>query len=354
MNEQALKDSYRLFQKNGYAESLEDFKNLIATNPDALKDSYRFSQKNGYKESLDDYKILIGVTPQLTTKYKFLPCIAKRGKPVTTKNGHVVIKYKVTVWDSPTIVVYQSNDGVSCRFMVVDGKYKLQKGTAKCTPTNKILYKLDVAQKDDTKIDGGGNTGGDGNVVVKTKKVYYDCSGVDIETTPLTYGCKDMKIVEIQGCLGIDPDGKFGPNTRKALIDNGYDISKGITKEIYTKVLASCDPSTSQTAGSTEGGADVKYLRTPIKMNFGDVPKMPSKMTMATSGSQGMTDAAYYQSLVDNGLIERNAIGRIVYKGKVLEPADKAKLDVQMNRLGYVESRIAATDEGARYVWKRE
>jgi hypothetical protein len=312
--------------------------------------------KGGFEKPItyQEFEKILGVSSgSTTTKYKFLPCIAKRGKPVTTKNGHVVIKYKVTVWDSPTIVVYQSNDGVSCRFMVVDGKYKLQKGTAKCTPTNKILYKLDVAQKDDTKIDGGGNTGGDGNVVVKTKKVYYDCSGVDIETTPLTYGCKDMKIVEIQGCLGIDPDGKFGPNTRKALIDNGYDISKGITKEIYTKVLASCDPSTSQTAGSTEGGADVKYLRTPIKMNFGDVPKMPSKKTMATSGSQGMTDAQFFQSFVDSGLITRNLIGRIVYKGQVLEPEEKSKLDNQMALMGYTPTREAATDEGERYVWKR-
>jgi hypothetical protein len=200
---------------------------------------------------------------------------------------------------------------------------------------------------------GGGNSGGGGGGSTATKK-YYDCTSVNLDTAALTYGCKDKRVAEVQKCLGITADGKFGPGTRKALIDNAYDASKGITKAIYEKVLKGCKKGeVASTTGTTGNSlADVSYLRNPIKMDLGQVPQMPKKQSGAAD-SQGMTDAAYYQSLVDNGLIERNAIGRIVYKGKVLEPADKAKLDAQMDRLGYVESRIAATDEGARYVWKR-
>jgi hypothetical protein len=205
-----------------------------------------------------------------------------------------------------------------------------------------------VWDKDRKPGSGGGNTGGG-----TARKTYYDCTNVNIDTTPLTYGCKSSKIGEIQKCLGVSVDNKFGPNTRKALIDNAYDMSKGITKEIYTKVLSACNPSTSQTAGSTEGGADVKYLRTPIKMDLGQVPQMPAKNTSGTSSSQGMTDAQFYQSFVDSGLITRNLIGRIVYKGQVLEPEEKSKLDNQMATMGYVPTREAATDEGERYVWKR-
>jgi hypothetical protein len=205
--------------------------------------------------------------------------------------------------------------------------------------------------KDKKPGGGDGNSGGGGST--GTKKTYYDCTNVNLETTPLTYGCKSPKIAEIQKCLGVGVDGKFGPNTRKALIDKSYDMSNGITKDIYTKVLAACNPSTSQTAGSTEGGADVKYLRTPIKMDLGQVPQMPAKNTSGTSSSQGMTDAQFYQSFVDSGLITRNLIGRIVYKGQVLEPEEKSKLDNQMATMGYVPTREAATDEGERYVWKR-
>ena len=199
--------------------------------------------------------------------------------------------------------------------------------------------------------DGGNSGGGEGGK--KTSK-YYDCSSVNLDTTALTYGCKDNRIAEVQKCLGITADGKFGPATRKALTDNAYDMSKGITKEIYAKIIAGCKKgnTAAATTGSTVGGADVNYLRNPIKLDLGQVPEMP-KGTGGKSASEGMTDAAYYQSLVDKGLIQRNAVGRIVYKGKVLEPADKAKLDNQMTRLGYEVSRIAATDEGARYVWKR-
>jgi hypothetical protein len=208
---------------------------------------------------------------------------------------------------------------------------------------------LQMSWDKDRKPGGGdGNSGGGGSTT--TRKTYYDCTNVNIETTPLTYGCKSSKIGEIQKCLGVSVDNKFGPNTRKALIDNAYDMSKGITKEIYTKVLSACNP----TASSTEGGADVKYLRTPIKLDLGAVPQMPTKKTSGSSDSSSMTDAQFYQSFVDSGLITRNLIGRIVYKGQVLEPEEKSKLDNQMASMGYSPTREAATDEGERYVWKRD
>jgi hypothetical protein len=55
---------------------------------------------------------------------------------------------------------------------------------------------------------GGGNTGGG----------YKDCSGT------YTFGCKSEAIRKVQGCLGgLTTDGKFGPNTQKALKAKGFD-----------------------------------------------------------------------------------------------------------------------------------
>ena len=105
---------------------------------------------------------------------------------------------------------------------------------------------------------------------------------------------------------------------------------------------------------SDEDKARVNYLKTPIKLDLGPVPQMPTKKASGTSSSQGMTDAQFYQSFVDSGLITRNLIGRIVYKGQVLEPEEKVKLDNQMASMGYSPTREAATDEGERYVWKRD
>lgn len=263
----------------------------------------------------------------------FPKCAQLKGKVV---NG--TITYQSTVWDKPSISL--SPNGT---YVVNSGKYSGKIGKYSCTQTGKVYLELPGASKSDGGDGGKVKTGG-------SKKTYYDCSSVNLDTAALTYGCKDERIAKVQGCLGIAADGKFGPNTRKALVDNAYDISNGITKAVYEKVLAGCGKGLAQSAGSTDGSlADVNYLRNPIKMDLGKVPEMPKK------NSQGMSDAKYYQSLVDGGLIQKNLAGRIAYNGPVLEPEEKIKLDNQALVLGYVPTaKDSATDEGARYVWKRK
>jgi hypothetical protein len=263
----------------------------------------------------------------------FPKCAQLKGKVV---NG--TITYQSVVWDKPSVSL--SPNGT---YMVNSGKYKGKIGKYSCTQGGKVYLELPGASKSDGGDGGKVKTGG-------SKKTYYDCSSVNLDTAALTYGCKDERIAKVQGCLGIAADGKFGPNTRKALVDNAYDISNGITKAVYEKVLAGCGKGLAQSAGSTDGSlADVNYLRNPIKMDLGKVPEMPNK------NSQGMSDAKYYQSLVAGGLIQKNLAGRIAYNGPVLEPEEKIKLDNQALVLGYVPTaKDSATDEGARYVWKRK
>jgi uncharacterized protein YbcI len=62
MNEQAIRDAYDLFVKNGYSDSIDDFKKLIASNNEALTDSYNLFKDNGYGDSIDDYKSLMGLS----------------------------------------------------------------------------------------------------------------------------------------------------------------------------------------------------------------------------------------------------------------------------------------------------
>jgi len=61
MNEKALQYAYELFQADGYADSLEDFKNLINTNSDAFNYSFELFQADGYQDSIDDFATLMGV-----------------------------------------------------------------------------------------------------------------------------------------------------------------------------------------------------------------------------------------------------------------------------------------------------
>ena len=62
MNEKAIQDAYNLFIQGGYGKSIDEFKKLIATNPNALNDSYNLFKSNGYTKSVDEYKSLMGVS----------------------------------------------------------------------------------------------------------------------------------------------------------------------------------------------------------------------------------------------------------------------------------------------------
>jgi len=198
---------------------------------------------------------------------------------------------------------------------------------------------------DGAKTGGGG---GDGDNNKQPKKTYYDCSGVNLDTAALTYGCIDKRIAEVQKCLGITADGKFGPATRKALIDNAYDAKNGITKAIYEKVLKGCKKgevaSTTPTTGTTGNSlADVSYLRNPIKLDLGPTPELP-KFSRNTE-----TNEDFYNRLVANGNFRAGEIGnnRVKYKGTDLNVDDLKKLNDFITSNGY--KLIKNKDKGAQY-----
>ena len=61
MNEEAIQYAYDLFTKDGYSDSLDEFKVLMSENPEALSHSYGLFKQDGYEDSLEDFTNLIGV-----------------------------------------------------------------------------------------------------------------------------------------------------------------------------------------------------------------------------------------------------------------------------------------------------
>ena len=61
MNDKALQYAYGLFQADGYTGSIDNFKNLIDTNPEAFKYSYGLFKADGYEDSEEDFATLLGV-----------------------------------------------------------------------------------------------------------------------------------------------------------------------------------------------------------------------------------------------------------------------------------------------------
>lgn len=65
--------------------------------------------------------------------------------------------------------------------------------------------------------DNGGGSGGSGGTGGGGEGGYTDCPGPDYSK-----GCKSEAVRKVQTCLGLTPDGKFGPKTQSALEGKGY------------------------------------------------------------------------------------------------------------------------------------
>ena len=70
MNLDALNDAYQSFSQGGYNGSINDFKQLIATNPNALNDSYETFKSGGYNGDINSFVTLMGVEGASTIKKK--------------------------------------------------------------------------------------------------------------------------------------------------------------------------------------------------------------------------------------------------------------------------------------------
>jgi hypothetical protein len=210
--------------------------------------------------------------------------------------------------------------------------------------------------KDKKTDDGGGGT------VVKKKSIYHDCESKDF---PLEYGCKSSKIAEIQKCLGVADDSKFGPNTMKALVDNKYDTSKGISKDVYDAVKGNC---------SSTPVERKKLDTTPIETIKSSGLKMSSLAPVNikpidTSQIEKMIQSNrppidYYNLFKEAGNIRGDAsettledgtviaaTKRVKYKGDELSSEILGKLDGILSANGYERIKQKTKDYGEKYVW---
>ena len=60
MNEEAIQYAYDLFTKDGYSDSIDEFKILMSENPEALSHSYGLFKADGYGDSIEDFAVLMG------------------------------------------------------------------------------------------------------------------------------------------------------------------------------------------------------------------------------------------------------------------------------------------------------
>lgn len=209
----------------------------------------------------------------------------------------------------------------------------------------------------DKKTDDGG-----GGSVVKKKSIYHDCESKDF---PLEYGCKSSKIAEIQKCLGVADDSKFGPNTMKALVDNKYDTSKGISKDVYDAVKGNC--SSAPVERKKLDTTPIELVKsTGLKMSslapVNIKPIDASQMDKMLQSNRPPID--YYNLFKEAGNIRGDAsettledgtviaaTKRVKYKGDELSSEILGKLDGILSANGYERIKQKTKDYGEKYVW---
>ena len=107
-----------------------------------------------------------------------------------------------------------------------------------------VDYKQEILDMFDKSKTGGttpasGETKQIGNIldnIIITWKSQY----TPVQNFPFAYMTKNPKIAEVQKAIGLDPKyqtGNFGPITKKALEGKGYDVSQGITQDLYNKIM---------------------------------------------------------------------------------------------------------------------
>jgi hypothetical protein len=209
---------------------------------------------------------------------------------------------------------------------------------------------------DKDKKKDGGNKVDDGSKPKKNKSSFKDCEGQDF---PLAYGCKSSKIAEVQKCLGVKDDGAFGPNTMKALVDNKYDTSRGLSKDVYDAVKGNCNPSQRRKLDTGIEKLPTRGLNmtslAPGSIKLPDLSKMVQMNQPPIDFYNVLKDAGYMRGDANETTLEDGTVlpatNRVKYKGPDLDDEILGKLDGILANKGYERIKQKSKDYGEKYVW---
>lgn len=212
----------------------------------------------------------------------------------------------------------------------------------------------------DKKSGGGGNSGGGGKSgggSGKKKSAFHDCEGKDF---PLEYGCKSSKIAEVQKCLGVTDDGKFGRNTMKALVDNKYDTSRGLSKDVYDAVKGNCSPSQRKKLDTSTINLEPRGLKmsslAPGSIKLPDLSRLIQSNQQPIDLYNAFKEAGYIKGDANETTLEDGtllpATNRVKYKGPDLDDDTLSRLDGILSTKGYERIKQKLDKRyGEKYVW---
>jgi len=155
---------------------------------------------------------------------------------------------------------------------------------------------------------------------------------------PFTIGCINEAIKKMQECLGLKPDGMFGPKTMAGIKAKIPEFNGQITQEVYDTIMNICRK-------------NQRGLNTPINKLEPKTSGQPLNKNVATIKQRpGMTPEQVYQQLAPH--LDGKGRRRIKYKGTPLDQDTLSKLSQYLGQIGYKATKADPTkDYGAKYVW---
>lgn len=292
------------------------------------------------------------------------PCVVNlEGSTLTTTSGgDPVVMYEKDDLDPASAghggLKFYDNNRVWTVDNAMSGRYT-------CTPGGEVAAQVseeninEVSPKITIKWDKAGET----PVPVPPKpeeSKYKKC-----DSFPMNIYCVSDKVKEVQECLCIKADGKFGPMTAEKM------GAKVLTQELYDSIKANCKPCDGKEEDITLPDRDMEPIK-PVKISKIE----PGKTNIPTKINPNITipklpeisDDAFYNQMKEAGYLKGDEketklddgstlppTRRIKFKGPDLGAEQVSKIDRVLSRLGYdrIKQKIDKS-YGDKYVWLKK
>jgi hypothetical protein len=273
----------------------------------------------------------------------------KSGKVNVVKGGQVFSASTKSLGNSNVKVFKLSNNTLKKLALLGVSGLGVLYLIGKMYPNDEIVLQ-DEEGNDATETDNttdGGSTTTDGG---KKTGTYRDCEGNDF---PLSFGCKSTKIAEIQKCLGVADDGKLGPITMKALEDNKYDTSRGLSQDVYTVIMRNCGKKTETSKPETDGLnlTDLAPIDPGTTTITGSTPTNTQLTTEPDGSTTTKTGEQIMKELIDLGVLKKRG-NSIILKDR--NNRDEA-IDIPSSEIGKLNEYLKTYgDKNGYYLSKNK
>jgi len=171
---------------------------------------------------------------------------------------------------------------------------------------------------------------------------------------PLKFGCKNNAIKNIQICLQFPEKyqtGNFGPITKDTLQKVGYDVTDGITNEMYIEIMDKC------AKGERIGSSYLQRQQPPPPLSKPETtPNVERQNPLDTKTfniPQKTPEMVFLNYKNENLLTFNKNRRRIRYKGDNIPTNDLNKLDIYFKDNGYERIKQRNKGEQIKYIWKK-